>query len=163
MRIYLIGLPGVGKTTIGKELALKLKYEFIDLDNYIEQQAMLFVDEIFHLYGEKYFRALESNCLLELSEKDNTVIACGGGIVKNPKNKELMNGVICYLTASLNEIEDRLAESSIVRPLLEVKKLQDLYLERKEAYEAFATITIENMDEDEAISKIVEKIGELDA
>ena len=75
MRIYLIGLPGVGKTTIVKKLEEKIEYRFLDLDSYIEQKAMLFVDEIFKLYGEEYFRALETNTLCEISKLDDVVIS----------------------------------------------------------------------------------------
>ena len=56
MKIYLIGMPGCGKSTLGTKLASKLNYEFIDMDNYIEKQACMFIDEIFEAYGEAYFR-----------------------------------------------------------------------------------------------------------
>lgn len=163
MRIYLIGLPGVGKSTVGKKLAEQLGFSFIDLDHYIEQQAMLFVDEIFMLYGEEYFRALESNCLLELSSQENVVIACGGGIIKNEKNKGIMDGLVCYLTAPLEQIEDRLVSSSIVRPILQTKKLNDLYQERKQAYEEFADVMIENEELDSTIQQILERLGDCNA
>lgn len=160
MRVYLIGLPGVGKTTVGKSLAKELGFNYIDLDQYIEQQAMLFVDEIFMLYGEEYFRALESNCLMELSNQNNVVIACGGGIIKNEKNKALMTGPVCYLTAPLESIEERLASSSIVRPILQTKNLNDLYRERKSSYEHFADIVIENVTLDSTVQQLIEKLGD---
>ena len=160
MRLYLIGLPGVGKSTVGKELAKQLGYLYIDLDQYIEQQEMLFVDEIFMLYGEAYFRALESNCLIELSHQDNVVIACGGGIIKNEKNKNLMSGMVCYLTAPLEAIEDRLSSSSIVRPLLQTKKLKELFQERKASYETFADFIIENNMLEDTVKQIIDRLGE---
>ncbi|MDE5565759.1 MAG: AAA family ATPase [Anaeroplasmataceae bacterium] len=163
MRIYLIGLPGVGKSSVGKKLASKMGYEYIDLDEYIEYQATLFVDEIFKLYGEEYFRALESNCLKELSTKEHIVISCGGGIIKTPKNKDLMDGLKCYLTAPLDEIEKRLEHSSIVRPILQSKSLKDLYLERKTAYENFADFMIENVRLEDTVEKIIKVIGEKNA
>ena len=58
MRIYLIGMPGCGKSTLGKVLAKQLNYDFIDMDQYIERQACMFIDEIFDAYGEEYFLSL---------------------------------------------------------------------------------------------------------
>ncbi len=158
MKLYLIGLPGVGKSTVGKLLAEKLGYTFIDLDIYIEQQAMLFVDEIFHLYGEEYFRALETNCLKEVSKEKNVIISCGGGIVKSIKNKKIMDGPCILLTADLKEIQKRLDASTIERPILASKKLEDLYFERKELYDTFQTITIENKTPEQAIQDILERL-----
>ena len=158
MRIYLIGMPGAGKSTIGKMLASKLNYEFIDLDNYIEHEAMLFVDEIFSLYGEEYFRALESNCLKELTS-DNLVIACGGGIVKDPHNKELMDGICIRLSVPLDVIEERIAKQNVIRPLLETKTLKDIYLERKDLYENFTEYYVENVDSNKALAEIIKLVG----
>lgn len=158
MRIYLIGLPGVGKSTVGQALAEALGYRFVDLDSYIEQQAMLFVDEIFHLYGESYFRALETNCLMEISKISDGVIACGGGIVQTRKNKEIMDGHRIYLKTSLDEVEKRLLDSPIERPVLASKNLRDLYRERKELYEDFKTIEVENHTVKQCVSDILREL-----
>lgn len=158
MKIYLIGLPGVGKSTVGKALANQLGYTFIDLDTYIEQQAMLFVDEIFHLYGEEYFRALETNCLKEVSLQENIVVSCGGGIIKNKANKNYMDGPCIYLKADLNTIQNRIDGQTIERPLLVSKRLEDLYLERKNAYEEFQTFEIENIELTQTVDKIIEEL-----
>ncbi len=158
MRIYLIGLPGVGKSTIGKRLAKQLDFHFIDLDHYIEEEALMFVDEIFVRYGEEYFRALESNALASVSKEENIVVSCGGGIIKNVENKRAMTGICIYLRASLEEIQLRLDESRIERPLLISKTVKDLYAERKSLYEAFADLTIENSSIDQTIAEIMERI-----
>ncbi|MDE6660672.1 MAG: shikimate kinase [Anaeroplasmataceae bacterium] len=158
MRIYFIGLPGVGKSSVGKALAERLGYTFIDLDTYIEQQAMLFVDEIFHLYGEEYFRALETNCLKEVSLLDNIVVSCGGGIIKDRKNKDYMDGERIYLKADLNIIQSRIDAQTIERPLLVSKKLEDLYQERKSAYEEFKTLEIENVDLNHTVEQIIKEL-----
>ncbi|MDE5545959.1 MAG: shikimate kinase [Anaeroplasmataceae bacterium] len=158
MKIYFIGLPGVGKSTVGKALAQRLGYTFIDLDTYIEQQAMLFVDEIFHLYGEEYFRALESNCLKEVSCKENIVVSCGGGIIKTKKNKDYMDGPCIYLKASLDTIQSRIDAQTIERPLLVSKRLEDLYLERKDLYDEFKTIEIENLELNQTINTILKEL-----
>ena len=156
MRIYLIGMPGSGKSTIGKKLAKLLKYEFIDMDNYIEKKACMFVDEIFDSYGEEYFRELERNTLKEFLDMDNIIISTGGGIIKNKNNKDLMNGKIIYLKVDLNELEMRCNNSNTVRPLLKVKTIEELYNERKELYDYFKDIEILNNNMDDAIENIME-------
>lgn len=158
MRIYLIGMPGIGKSTLGKVLAKQLNYEFIDMDQYIEMQACMFVDEIFAAYGEEHFRALERNTLTEFLHIDNIVIATGGGIIKNKQNKELLQGLCVYLTADLKDISSRLAESGIVRPLLKDNKLEELYIQRKDLYEYFSDLTVDNTNMDKAIEKIMEAV-----
>ncbi len=158
MKIYLIGLPGSGKSTIGSLLAKKLNYEFIDTDTYIEEKAMMFIDEIFSSYGEDYFRALEINALEELKEKDNVIISTGGGIIKNKENKKLMDGVIIYLDVDLDELDKRIKNSNIKRPLLEYKTIYDIYNERKELYEYFSDMKIKNDDKEEAIKEILKSL-----
>lgn len=159
MKIYIIGLPGVGKSTIGEKLSKEIGYTFIDLDTYIEQQAMLFVDEIFHLYGEEYFRALETNALKEVSHLENVVISCGGGIIKNKENKKYMDGPCIYLKAPLSLIQNRVDQQVVERPLLLSKSLEDLYEERKEAYFLFQTLEIENLNIETTINTILKELN----
>lgn len=154
MRLYLIGMPGCGKSTLGKELAKKINYDFIDMDTYIEKQACMFIDEIFEAYGEEYFRALESNVLKEFNNLDNVVIATGGGVIKNKTNKKLMNGKCIYLKSSIADLKNRLENSEIIRPLLQTKTVEELYEERKELYSFFADITVDNSDITLAIENI---------
>lgn len=158
MKIYLIGMPGCGKSTLGRNLSKKLNYEFIDMDNYIEKKACMFIDEIFEAYGEEYFRALESDTLEEFNKLDNVIISTGGGIIKNKKNKELMDGKCIYLYVKPEELEKRLEKSSIVRPLLKEKTVYDLYSERKDLYDFFKDIEIDNSNMDNAIDSIMEAL-----
>jgi len=158
MRIYLIGMPGCGKSTLGKLLSKKLNYEFIDMDNYIEKNACMFIDEIFDSYGEDYFRQLETNTLHEFLSLDNVVIATGGGVIKNKNNKELMDGKCIFLDVDLKELEKRLESSCIVRPLLKEKSVYTLYNERKDLYDYFKDISVDNSDIDKAIEKIMEAL-----
>ncbi len=158
MRLYLIGMPGCGKSTLGKKLSKKLNYKFIDMDNYIEEKACMFIDEIFDSYGEEYFRALETNTLNEFKELDNVIISTGGGIIKNKNNKELMDGKCIYLYVEPAELEKRLDKSDTVRPLLKEKTVYELYAERKNLYDYFKDIEIDNSDMDIAINKIVEAL-----
>lgn len=158
MKIYLIGLPGCGKSTLGKKLAQKLNYSFIDMDQDIEIKACMFIDEIFELYGEAYFRALEKNTLMDYQNLDNVIISTGGGIVNDLKNKKLFDGVCIYLKADLESIKKRLEESDIVRPLLQKLSLEEIYTMRKDKYDYFKDIEIENNDIDQAIDSIIKEL-----
>jgi len=158
MRIYLIGMPGSGKSTLGKKLAEKLNYEFIDMDLYIEQKALMFIDEIFDRYGESYFRELEKNTLIELKELDDVIISCGGGIIKNKDNKKLMPGKCIFLNVPLDILDERIKNSSTVRPLMKTKTVYELYNERKDLYDYFKDIEVLNCNIDDAVNKIVEEL-----
>ncbi|MGM9969759.1 MAG: shikimate kinase [Anaeroplasma sp.] len=155
MRIYLIGMPGCGKSTLGKRLASKLNYEFIDMDNYIERQAGMFIDELFEAYGEDFFRCLETNTLKEFLNMDNIVIATGGGVIKNKDHKEIMAGKCIYLKVDLDDLQNRLNQSPIIRPLLKTKSVNELYEERKELYDYFADLIVDNTNLEEAINNIL--------
>lgn len=159
MKIYLIGLPGCGKSTLGKKLAEKINYKFIDMDQDIEVKACMFIDEIFQMYGEAYFRALEKNTLKEYQELDNIIISTGGGIVNDLSNKKLFDGTCIYLKADLESIKKRLEQSDIVRPLLSKMSLEEIYNMRKDKYNYFKDIEIENEDIDLAINSIIKELG----
>ena len=158
MRLYLIGMPGCGKSTLGRKLANDINYEFIDMDNYIEKQAGMFIDEIFEAYGEDFFRALETNVLKEFLQMDNVIIATGGGVIKNKANKKLMDGKCIFLNVPVDILQIRLDESPIVRPLLKTKTVAELYNERKELYDYFSDIIVDNIDVAKAIANIKEKL-----
>ena len=159
MRLYLIGMPGCGKSTIGKLLSDRIGYQFIDMDNYIEQKACMFIDEIFDLYGEDYFRALEANVLDEFNSMDDVIIATGGGMIKNNNNKSKMNGKCIYINTSIENIKKHLATSSIERPLLKKYTVEDLYNERKYLYEYFSDIVVENEEIEATIKDIRKELG----
>lgn len=160
MKIYLIGLPGSGKSLLGKKLAKRLNYEFVDTDSLIEQNACMFIDEIFNAYGEEYFRDLETNTLLELKDKDNLIISTGGGIIKNKKNKEAMDGICIYIDVPLKIIEERLNKSPIARPLLKEKTIYDLYEERIDLYNYFLDEKVTNIDINKAVEEVLKIICE---
>ena len=160
MRIYLIGLPGVGKSTVGKELALKLEYEFIDLDLYIEELMNKSIPDIFSEYGEDFFRELEKKALYNMLDKENVVVACGGGIIKDKANKELMDGSCIYLTAPLDLISDRINNSEIDRPLMSKYTIKDLLIKRESLYQYFMDIEVMNLDVENTVRSILESLGE---
>lgn len=159
MKIYLIGLPGCGKSTLGKKLAEKINYRFIDMDQDIEVKACMFIDEIFQMYGEAYFRALEKNTLKEYQELDNIIISTGGGIVNDLSNKKLFDGMCVYLKADLESVKKRLEQSDIVRPLLQKMSLEDIYNMRKDKYDYFKDVEVENENIDIAIDSIIKELG----
>ena len=159
MKIYLIGMPGSGKSSLGNKLAEKLNYNFIDMDIYIEQTSGMFIDEIFDAYGEKYFRDLERNVLNDFLNMDNVIIATGGGVIKNKDNKKLMDGICLYLDVSIEELENRLSKSDIERPLLKKYSVLELYNQRKELYDFFADYKINNSNLEKRIDKIMEVLN----
>lgn len=157
MRIYLIGMMGSGKSTLGKELANRLGYKFIDMDHYIEEKCCKFIDEIFRDYGEEWFRAFETNTLKEYKEMDDVVIATGGGVIKNKKHKKLMDGKCIYLSVPVEILEERLAFDD-TRPLLKTRSVRSILEERIPLYEYFSDLTVENIDMNQAIDKIMEAL-----
>ena len=157
MRIYLIGMMGSGKSTLGKELSERLGYKFIDMDHYIEEKCCKFIDEIFRDYGEEWFRAFETNTLKEFLEMDDVVIATGGGVIKNKKHKKLMDGKCIYLSVPVEVLEERLAFDD-TRPLLKERSVRSILEERIPLYEYFSDLTVENIDMNQAIDKIMEAL-----
>ena len=158
MRLYLIGMPGCGKTTLGKRLARETNYKFIDLDSYIEKKEKKKISDIFKDSGEDYFRELESKALLSFKNKDNVIISTGGGIIKNKANKDLMNGLCVYLSVPVGILEERTSKSKTVRPLLKTKTIVELYNERKDLYDYFKDIEVLNVNLYDAISQILKEI-----
>ncbi len=153
MKIYLIGLPASGKSTVGKELAKKIKYEFIDLDQKIVADNNQTIDEMFEI-GEDYFRDLETKTLISVKDLDNAVISCGGGIVERDINKSYMNGVVVYLDCPLSEINFRLNRDTQSRPLSKTNSIYDLYNRRALKYDSFKDFKVES----KIVSKTVKEI-----
>lgn len=120
--ISLVGFMGSGKTTVGRLLADRLKFNFIDVDKAVEDRVGMKIWEVFEKYGEECFRILESQVIKEvLSSADNTVIACGGGTVLREDNVNILrkNTIVVYLRISIDEAYKRLEDCSD-RPLLKV-------------------------------------------
>ena len=163
MNIYLIGMMGSGKSTVGEILAEKMELLFIDLDSEIEKTGGKSVSEIFNQDGEDHFRKLESE---ELKQYSESVVACGGGIILDEKNRQYINenGVAVLLTASMDELFKRLSDSNN-RPILPdentEKALTNLWLERKKDYLNTSDFLIETDGENpiEITNKIFSKIN----
>ena len=128
-RIFLIGYMGSGKTTIGKLLATRLNYSFVDMDAHIEKKYFKTVSQIFAELGEAEFRLIEQKCLHELAEFDNVIISTGGGAPCFFDNMQFMNatGLTFYLKFSSTQLANRLETSrAYKRPLLAERKGEDL-------------------------------------
>ena len=168
MIISLIGFMATGKTTVGKQLADRLNYEFIDLDQYIENLTQMRIPKIFEQKGEKHFRALEKKLLSKIiNQHKNLVISPGGGIVIDNKNIILLkNKTIPFLLkASPNEIMARIDNSS-ERPLLDTdnpeETISKLLEERQRYYEQFNNvINTDNKEIEQVVDEIINKLESL--
>jgi shikimate kinase len=141
MSVVLIGMMGVGKTTLGRQAAAAIHFRFVDLDHQVEKIAGMKVARIFEEKGEPYFRELETKALKELTGAKGIVLGAGGGAAVKEGNMDLMRaiGPIVYLRASVSTLESRLSNSKRKRPLLEGgnldAKLGQLLAERRGTYE----------------------------
>lgn len=139
--IVLIGMPGSGKTTIGKVLADKLGRVFVDTDEEIIKETGAEISEMFSEYGERYFRDCESDIIRKEALGGGKIIATGGGAVLRKENVDLlrMNGIIVFLDRALDEL---LPTSD--RPLSDdTQKMKNLYTERMPIYKSVSDITVE--------------------
>jgi len=122
MQVFLVGLPGSGKSTLGKQLAGKLKIQFFDLDDVIEAEAQQPIREIFAQKGEDYFRNLERKSLQKvISNESDFVLATGGGVSCFFDNMAQMNraGTTVFLDTPVSVIANRMKQEGVaVRPLL---------------------------------------------
>jgi shikimate kinase len=117
--IYIIGMPGSGKSTWGKRLANALNYDFVDLDTLIEQQKSSTIEQIFSEKGEDFFRELERKILHQTTHFTHTIIACGGGTPCFFDNMNWINsnGKSIYFKANVSLILNRIEGSKAQRPL----------------------------------------------
>ena len=138
--IVLIGMPGCGKSTVGRLLAERLGKRFVDADAYLVEKNGRSIPDIFAAEGEEGFRRLETEVLKELGRQSGLVIATGGGCVTKARNYPLLhqNGTIFCLN---RDLEKRPTDG---RPLSQANRLSDMYKVRKPLYEAFADFQIDN-------------------
>lgn len=138
--LILIGMPGSGKSTIGKLLAQRLGKEFIDADGEIAKAAGMPIPEIFARHGEEKFREIETEVLKSLGKQSGLVIATGGGCVTRQENYPLLhqNGTIIWLQRSLEALPID------GRPLSQSGSLEKMYAVRKSLYTAFSDLNVDN-------------------
>lgn len=146
--IYLIGPMGVGKTTIGRHLAKKLKLKFIDSDQEIEKRTGADISLIFDVEGESGFRDREENMIKELAQNHGVVIATGGGVILREANRHSLkqSGVVIYLNASI-EVQLSRTQASKNRPLLQTadrrSAIEALNTQRRSLYFQAADLVID--------------------
>lgn len=149
--IVLIGFMGCGKSTIGKELAKIFNFNFIDTDCLIEEKENLSIEEIFNIFGEKYFRSLEKQIYFNVSKLNNSVISTGGGCVLDKENIEYFkkNSIIIYLKATPEKIYENIKYDD-TRPILRNKdkfnSICSLMYKREPLYKKYADIIFNIQD-----------------
>jgi shikimate kinase len=159
--LTLTGMMGVGKSTIGKNLAKKLKYNFIDVDNLIEINEGMSINLIFKNKSESYFRKIESEITTSVLKKTNTVISLGGGAFLNNSIRRIIkkSSISFWLDVPIDLLINRLKRSK-KRPLLNSKNISEsvkkIYFERKKIYnEADFKIKCKSFKTEEVVDKIL--------
>ena len=151
--VVLIGMPGCGKSAVGRELARRMGRPFADLDKLIEEQAGRTIPEIFAQEGEAAFRSLESQVVREAGRETGRVVSTGGGVVTRRENRAPLrqNGVIVHLTRDLSLLSKK------GRPVSQGTDLGELWAQRAPLYRAFADITVENSGTIQETAGMIEK------
>ena len=159
--LVLLGMMAVGKTTLGKIVAKKQDLKFIDIDVSIEKKNSMTINEIFKKKGEEFFRMEEEKEVLKSLEKNNCVIALGGGAFMNKTLREniLKNAISIWLNVDIKTLNKRVKWNQ-KRPLLKEdisqKKLTELYAERKDIYKlANHKIECDNLSKKNIAEKII--------
>lgn len=163
--IFLIGLMGAGKTTIGRQLANELSLEFFDSDHEIEKRTGVTITHIFDIEGEAGFRKRETAMLDELTNKKGIVLATGGGAILKPENRQFLmsRGTTIYLYANIDTLLERTSKDRN-RPLLQTEnpqaKLEELLAVRDPLYRETADIIIDTGKDSVrlALKEIMDKI-----
>jgi 3-dehydroquinate synthase len=146
--LFLVGLMGAGKTTVGRLLARKLGKRFIDSDHEIEARTGASIPWIFEIEGEPSFRRREADVIRELTSQSGIVLATGGGAILDPETRQFLKsrGTVIYLRASVNSILLRTSHDKN-RPLLQTadprKKIEELARQREPLYQEVADIVVD--------------------
>ena len=165
--IFLVGMMGAGKTTLGKALARRLQREFVDTDRVLVERTGVAVATIFEIEGEEGFRRRESAILEELASRDDCVVATGGGAILSPDNRRVMRegGTVVYLRARLESLWERTRQDTS-RPLLRTpdpkKTLADLLEQRDPLYRETAHIVVDTGSQSSTtlVSRVVTALAE---
>ena len=168
--LVLIGFMGAGKTTMSDYFSTMFAMDSVEMDQVIARREGMTIPDIFEVHGEEYFRDCETNLLIELQSRKNTVISCGGGVPMRDRNVAEMkkNGRVILLTATPETILERVKDDHS-RPLLENNKnipfIQSLMDKRREKYEAAADIIIptDGRSIQDIGEEIISRLRELDS
>ena len=160
--IYLIGMMGTGKTTVGRMVASSIQMDFIDSDNEIERKTGKKINEIFKKDGEKRFRELEEEFICKGHPNENCLVSCGGGlcVIDGMIEKLKTMGLVICLFANPSAIFERIRSESH-RPLLQVNdpvfEIKKIIEERKDTYlKADLVIQTDNLSPDEVTQRIID-------
>ena len=167
--IVMIGFMGAGKSTVAEYLSTMFAMEVVEMDQLIAEREGMSISDIFETYGEEYFRNMETNLLIEMQEKKNVIISCGGGVAMRERNVAEMkkNGRVVLLTAHPQTILDRVKDSDD-RPLLNghknVEYIEQLMEARREKYEAAADILVDTDNKTvlQICEDLIQKLLEMD-
>lgn len=171
LRIVLTGFMATGKTAVGEKLAKKLKYDFLDTDLMVEGETGKSITQIFEKEGEPAFRAYEKKMIKKAMERENVVVATGGGAIVDPDNLKLIKtrGFVIGLSASPESIMQRISRMD-TRPLLQakdtkeqLKKIEALLSHRSPYYRKADKIIDTTMKQpDETVTEILKALNEND-
>ena len=163
--IFLVGFMGAGKTTVGKVLADRTGYSFVDPDQVLEENEGTTISAIFEEHGEDYFRDLETKTLASVASGSKQVIATGGGVVLKEQNWEIMkaSGITVYLKAPVEVIYERIKDSTH-RPLLQVEnpiqRARELLESRESMYQkADMTVNTETLSVQGVVDELIESLS----
>ena len=145
--IFIIGMPGCGKSSLGRKVATNMNLPYVDTDQRIEQAFGCPTSQIFERYGEAAFRNAETNTLIQLTREPGSLVSTGGGMVLRENNREIMrnHGIIVLVDRPLEEIMGDIKLNR--RPLLAQKGLPEverLYHERIDTYRSIADVVLDN-------------------
>jgi Shikimate kinase len=157
--LVLIGMPGSGKSTVGKQVARSLGYTFFDTDAMVEQAAGMTIPAIFEEHGECYFRDLESEAARKISLAQRAVVSCGGGMILREENMVHLgrSGQIFFLDRPLEQLKTAYMAG---RPLVQEgeekdERLERLYTQRYDIYKKYAKYLIDNDGSVDQVAKIL--------
>ncbi|MCF3942234.1 shikimate kinase [Oceanobacillus alkalisoli] len=162
--IILIGFMGVGKTTLGKELARKMQYPFLDIDAEIESKYGMEAVDIFKIHGEKEFRKTEKEMILDACQLEGKVISIGGGafMQEEIRNACMEHAVVIFLEMSWDYWKERISLLLPTRPVLQGKSLEEikkLFDERQAIYQKHhIRLPIDNLGVNSAVDAIYDEL-----
>ena len=163
-RIFLVGFMGAGKTTVGRVLAARLDWEFVDLDVEIEDRERQSIAEIFTRRGEPWFRLVERECLKQVAAQRKRVVSLGGGAYVSSENRAVVDslGVSVFLDAPLETLLKRIGDDAD-RPLARNRAGLERLLDERVGFYRMARLTIETGDRspEEIVEEILRGIGDL--
>lgn len=166
--IMLIGMRGSGKTTIARMLAQKTGKQHVDTDDIIVERTGMKIPDIVRLHGLEYFRDRESDVIKELSERQNLIVATGGGVIVRPQNIPFLkkNSICVWLQASIPDLVTRTGNDPNRLPLTDkatpLEEVTEVLGQRTPLYQSVAdeVVDTEGRSEEDAVDEILRKLKE---